>query len=152
MSDKSLYFCGSIRGGIQDAAIYHTLIEHIKRRAPVLTEHVGNPPATTELESRMTDEQIWQTDMAWLRASTAVIAECTVTSMGVGYELGIAESLHKPILALMRLPPGTDTADSPANRARFSAMVTGNPHVALRFYVDVPQACAAIDEFLDTVL
>ena len=38
-----IYFCGSIRGGRENAALYHRMIEFLKGYGPVLTEHVGDP-------------------------------------------------------------------------------------------------------------
>jgi hypothetical protein len=45
-------------------------------------------------------------DMQWLEASTAVVAECTVPSLGVGYEIAMAHTRGKPILCLYRPAPG----------------------------------------------
>ena len=40
--ERKIYFCGSIRGGRQDAGIYAKIIAEIKREyGPVLTEVVG---------------------------------------------------------------------------------------------------------------
>ena len=78
--------------------------------------------------------------MAWLKSSHAVIAECTATSMGVGYEIGIAESLGKPILCLYRKDKDV---------AKLSAMIIGNPNVTVKYYETVPEACAIVDDFLD---
>lgn len=36
-----IYFCGSIRGGRQDADIYMKIIDQLKSYGEVLTEHVG---------------------------------------------------------------------------------------------------------------
>ena len=41
-NEIKIYFCGSIRGGRQDADLYARLIEHLKTYGPVLTEHVGS--------------------------------------------------------------------------------------------------------------
>ena len=37
-----IYFCGSIRAGRGDAALYARLIEQLKKYGQVLTEHVGD--------------------------------------------------------------------------------------------------------------
>jgi 2'-deoxynucleoside 5'-phosphate N-hydrolase len=55
----------------------------------------------------MTDDYIHTTDMNYLKASDVVIAEVTVVSMGVGYEIGRAVEQKKPILALFRAPDGS---------------------------------------------
>ena len=48
----------------------------------------------------MTEEFIYNRDVDWLRESDCVIAEVTQPSLGVGYELGFAESLKIPVLCL----------------------------------------------------
>ena len=77
--------------------------------------------------------------MKWLRSSAVVIAEVTVPSIGVGYELGIAESEKIPTLILYRL----DESDR-----RCSAMVTGNPFFTLINYTEIHEAKHAITSFL----
>ncbi|KAJ3052842.1 hypothetical protein HK097_005569 [Rhizophlyctis rosea] len=152
-AQHNFYFCGSIRGGQQDVDIYMQIIKHLKTHGSVLTEHVGDAVHTAELMKvrvklerekgaamlELTDQKIWDIDMAWLKSSHAVIAECTTTSMGVGYEIGIAESLAKPILCLYRKDKDV---------AKLSAMITGNPKVYVKYYETVPEACTIVDEFL----
>lgn len=47
----NIYFCGSIRGGRQDVAIYQQIVTYLKNYGRVLTEHVAFP----ELEIRKCD-------------------------------------------------------------------------------------------------
>jgi hypothetical protein len=39
----NIYFCGSIRGGRQDVAIYQQIVACLKTYGIVLTEHVAFP-------------------------------------------------------------------------------------------------------------
>lgn len=39
---RFIYFCGSIRGGRDDAALYKCIIDQLKQYGEVLTEHVGD--------------------------------------------------------------------------------------------------------------
>jgi hypothetical protein len=98
---------------------------------------VGDPQYTSKLESQWSDRQIWIQDMEWLRQSQIVVAEVTVVSLGVGYELGIAESLGLPILCLFR-----------GKQEHLSAMITGNEKIQVVYYEQVEQAKAAIDQFV----
>ena len=41
VTKRKIYFCGSIRGGRDDARLYMRIIEQIKQYGTVLTEHVG---------------------------------------------------------------------------------------------------------------
>ena len=75
----------------------------------------------------MSGKEIHSRDVQWLTDSDVVIAEVTTTSLGVGYELGIAESLQKKILCLHREPEGK----------RLSAMIAGNPKFIVRSYKDI---------------
>lgn len=44
----SVYFCGSIRGGREDQALYALIVSRLRRHGKVLTEHV----TAAELDSR----------------------------------------------------------------------------------------------------
>ncbi|XP_064600858.1 5-hydroxymethyl-dUMP N-hydrolase-like [Liolophura sinensis] len=109
-----IYFCGSIRGGRQDAELYQRLIEKLKAYGDVLTEHVGNPNVDDD-EEKLTDREIYERDMKWLDQCDVVVAEVTQPSLGVGIELGKALSLGKKILCLFR----------PSSDKRLSALVSG---------------------------
>ena len=109
---KQVYFAGSIRGGREDAALYHRLIAYIARTDRVLTEHVGD----ANLSEPFTEEQIYLRDTAWLSRADLVIAECSCPSLGVGYELAWAEAHGKPCHILFN-----------EGRGRLSAMLAGNP-------------------------
>ena len=94
-----IYFAGAIRGGRQDASTYHAMIAHLQTHAEVLTEHVGNKALSDGGEHDLSDDQIHARDMAWLVECDAVVAEVTTPSLGVGYELGVAEKLGNTLLA-----------------------------------------------------
>ncbi|MBR0416383.1 MAG: nucleoside 2-deoxyribosyltransferase [Firmicutes bacterium] len=128
-----VYFAGSIRGGRSDAALYHRIIEYIKKTAPVLTEHVGN----MDLQEMTTPEEIYAQDMAWLRESDVLIAECTNPSLGVGYELAAGEKLGKPCHIFYD-----------RNRTVLSAMLSGDPYFILHPYEKEEEIYPQIDEIL----
>jgi nucleoside 2-deoxyribosyltransferase len=142
-SDKPLkiYFCASIRGEVVSKPFLGSLIKHLQQQhGRVLTEHIGFD--TCEMEDT-TDEAIYARDVAWLRESDVVIAECSSVSIGVGYELGYAEALGKPILILYRWPR--------ADNKRLSAMIAGNrayKHQSVVQYEDESGAKAAMDRWL----
>nr|XP_019593958.1 PREDICTED: 2'-deoxynucleoside 5'-phosphate N-hydrolase 1 [Rhinolophus sinicus] len=104
---RALYFCGSIRGGRADRELYQRIVSRLRRFGAVLTEHV----AAAELgergeEAAGGDRLIHEQDMAWLQQADVVVAEVTQPSLGVGYELGRAVALKKPILCLFRPQSG----------------------------------------------
>ena len=108
-----IYFAASIRGGRDDRQLYERLITFLNQQHHVLTEHIGNPNLTVNAESEMSDQEIRDRDIAWLTASD-VVAEATHPSLGVGYELAMAEQLKKPTIILYR-----------PQVARLSAMIAG---------------------------
>ena len=126
---KKIYFAGSIRGGRQDAALYGQMIAFLEKRdCQVLTEHVGLESLQTEGERTMTEEEIFDRDMAWLTECDAVVAECTTPSHGVGYELARARDMEKPVHIFYDL-----------TRSRLSAMLAGDHRFILHPYTDVGQ-------------
>ena len=132
-----IYFAGSIRGGYADSALYARLIAHMQARHRVLTEHVGKGPAIETLEQGMTDGAIWEQDMSWLRESDVVIAECSTPSLGVGYELAMAQTLGKSVHILFR-----------RDRGSLSAMLTGDPYYQIHMYSDEAELYPLLDGIL----
>lgn len=136
-----IYFAGSIRGGRDYAEFYASLIEMLRTHGTVLTEHIGDNGLTAHGESTRTDADIYERDMAWVRDADVLIAEVTKPSLGVGYEIGQAEALSKPVLCLYR----------PIEGARLSAMLAGNSALAVRSYGDIEEAEAHVQAFLSRV-
>ncbi len=95
-----IYFAGSIRGGREYAKLYSNIITELQNYGEVLTEHVGSSNVFKE-EQHKTDEDIYNTDMNWLKESHVIVADVSITSMGVGYELGYASSINKKVLCLL---------------------------------------------------
>ena len=133
-----IYFAGAIRGGRKDARIYNKIIKYLTKHGSVLTEHVGTAELDFMGEKSRTDENIFNRDMNWLRTSDLVVAEVTVPSLGVGYELGIAEKLKKPVLCLYR-----SSEDN-----HLSAMLNGNNYFFCKEYNNLRDAKFYIDEFI----
>jgi len=96
-----IYFCGSIRGGQQDLAIYASMIKALRKWGTVLTEDVGQAHSP-ETDPGTKDKWIHDRDVDWLHEADVVVAEVTQPSLGVGYEIGMARSLKKPITCLYR--------------------------------------------------
>lgn len=120
-----IYFAGSIRGGRSHVDLYARLIEKLRWHGTVLTEHVGqSDPETAEAD--LSDREIHDQDLAWLERADAVVAEVSVPSLGVGYELGRAVEWGTPTLCLYRPDADHD----------LSAMVRGSPTVTVESYTD----------------
>ena len=131
-----IYFAGSIRGGRDDVDIYLKLVEELARYGEVLTEHVA-----TVGEEDLSDDDIFARDLGWLIGCDAVVAEVTTPSLGVGWEIGVAQERGIPVLCLFRRSEGR----------RLSAMLSGNPGVTAVEYAEVLEAAVAIDGFFETL-
>ena len=125
----NIYFAGAIRGGREDGQLYAQLISYLKTFGTVLTEHVGDDGLLLE-EKSLTEAEIFRRDMQWLGAADLVIAEVSTPSLGVGYEIGLAQTLGKPILCLYR----------PGENRRLSAMIAGNPALRVDCYTYLAEA------------
>ena len=137
-----IYFAGSIRGGRQDAGKYLELIDFLSTKAEVLTEHVGAVELGDQGENTLSDHEIHRRDVEWLESCDAVIAEVSTPSLGVGYELGIAEKLSKPILCLF---------DASQPEFRLSAMLSGNAKIQVGRYQTLGEAKRQITEFVSSL-
>ena len=133
---KKVYFAGSIRGGRQDAALYGRMIALLEARGcQVLTEHVGLESLQAEGERTMTEEEIFDRDMAWLTESDLIVAECTTPSHGVGYELARARDMGKEVHIFYDL-----------TRGRLSAMLAGDRAFVLHPYAAQAELFEALEK------
>lgn len=132
------YFCGSIRGGRQLADDYQKIINMLKDYGQVLTEHLGDNEIIETKDRVLTDVQIHDRDMDWVRESDMVIAEVTVPSLGVGYEIGRALELGKPTLCLFK--SGTDFT--------LSAMIAGSEGLRTTIYESLDELPGQLGEFI----
>ena len=136
-SGLKIYFAGAIRGGHGDEELYGRLIAYLGGFGRVLTGHVGDPDLLAE-ERLLTEKEIFQRDMAWLAEADLVVAEVTTPSLGVGYEIALAESLGKKIFCLYR----------PDFGRRLSAMIDGNPALRVARYGEQREAEVLLAEWL----
>lgn len=135
---KKIFVSGSIRGGRQLLDIYRFICETLKETgADVLSWHLADPDLE-ETESKMTEQEIYDRDMGLLAQSDALIAEVTVPSTGVGYEICRALDQKIPVLCLHR------------PEAVVSAMVLGNPYPSMdvRPYLNEKELTEIITEFI----
>ena len=136
-----IYFAGSIRGGRQDAALYEKIIEFLKTYGQVLTEHVGDLNLTSDGDDGPNDKFIHDRDMEWLQRSDVIVAEVTAVSMGVGYEIGRAVEMGKPVLCLFRT----------GAKNNLSAMVAGCDDVETIYYSDIQDLKSPVQKFLFSI-
>jgi nucleoside 2-deoxyribosyltransferase len=133
-----IYFAGSIRGGRDDATLYQRIIAQLAGYGEVLTEHVGSDGLTPTGEQDLSDEAIYTRDMGWLMEADVVVAEVSMPSHGVGYEIASAEAAGKPVLCLYR----------PRPHRRLSAMLGGNPALRCVSYEEPKDLEPILSDFL----
>ncbi len=125
-----IYFAGSIRGGREDAELYLDFIQFLKGFGEVLTEHIGDLKLTHLGDDGETDRLIHDRDIKWLLSADILVAEVTVVSLGVGYEIGRAVSAGKKVICLFRQTPDK----------KLSAMISGCSDVTLIVYDNIKEA------------
>ncbi len=117
---------------------YAELIRLLRSYDRVYTEHVGDDASVRRELLRHHDRFIHDRDLQWLRESDLVVAEVTIPSLGVGYEIARAIELDKPVLCLF----------SKNSKHRLSAMIAGNPGLTLVLYESMADAAEKIERYM----
>ena len=137
----NIYFACSITGGRDFESVYQVITRSLAEdRHEVPTAHLAES-GILALEAVIDPVEIYTRDTTWIRNSDALIAEISAPSHGVGYEIGYALALGKPVLALYE------------QGRRISKMISGNPdpNLFVRPYETPVQAVEVIRAFLSTV-
>ncbi len=134
---RKIYFAGSIRGGRDDHELYARIIGYLQNFGEVLTEHVGLQNITDMGETGMSEQEIYNRDIAWLKSADVVVAEVTTPSLGVGFEIARAVGLNKEVLCLFRV----------RDERRVSAMISGCPDVKVTEYKTFTELTGILDQF-----
>jgi nucleoside 2-deoxyribosyltransferase len=134
----NIYFACSITGGREFEPVYQVLMDSLLADGhEIPTSHLANS-TVVDLEGRASPREVYDRDVNWIAAADLLIAEVSVPSHGVGYEIGHALGLGKPVLCLAQ------------QGRKVSKMITGNPHTGLqmRTYVDAGEAARLAREFI----
>ena len=137
----NIYFACSITGGREFERIYQELIRALLADGhEIPTAHLAESNVV-DLEAVVSPREVYERDVIWLRKTDAIIAEVSVPSHGVGYEIGFALSVGKPVLCLS------------LEGRKISKMISGNPHpnLTLKMYKNVEEAIRLARGFLKTV-
>ena len=131
-----IYFAASIRGGVWNRENYFVLVTYLKKFGSVLTEHI---PYTNEMDvSEISDKEIFERDVAWIRSADLMVAEVSNPSLGLGYEICKAEGFGVPVLCLYQK----------GSERRLSAMIEGNAHCKVKNYSNAEEALDFIKDFI----
>jgi len=134
---QKIYFAASISAGRGDQPIYEHIVASLKKYGTVATEIIGSPNLLASGEGSLTAQQIHDRDVDWLSESDIVVAEVTVPSLGVGYEIALATTMKKPVLCLFR----------PADGRKLSAMIAGCSRVQVRNYKEIREIPILLQQF-----
>lgn len=138
----NIYFACSITGGRTFEPVYQEFTRVLLAGGhEVPTAHLAES-GVVALEKMIDPGEVYKRDVTWIRACDALIAEVSVPSHGVGYEIGFALELGKPVLCLAQ------------EGISVSKMLTGNPHPALQVksYQDIAEGFRSIREFLASTI
>ncbi len=117
-----VFLSGSIRGGRRLIETYRFMADvMIGAGVEVLSEHVARGTVFAE-ERKMTEEEIFLRDIGGIVQCDCLLAEVSVPSVGVGYEICHAVDLKKPVLCVYE------------RGSKVSAMVLGNKGVVAQDY------------------
>ena len=131
-----IFFSGSIRGGREDVETYAGIISILSVYGEVLNKHVGDK-SISQLGDSGPTSNIHKREIARMIEADVVVAEVTIPSLGVGYEIAKAEEMDKKILCLYREIGGRS----------ISAMVSGSKKLTLKKYSSMINAKEIFEKF-----
>jgi len=134
----NIYFACSITGGRAFEAVYQEIVAALTADGHEMpTSHLADSDVM-ENERILAPQDVYERDTNWIKNCDALVAEVSVPSHGVGYEIGFALNIGKPVLCLYH------------RERRVSKMITGNPNPSLciRAYSDVKEAISQVRFFL----
>jgi len=137
----NIYFACSITGGREFESIYQQLVAALLADGhEIPTSHLAQSEVM-EQERVISPREVYERDVNWIRGCDLLIAEVSVPSHGVGYEIGYALMLEKPVFCLHNAGK------------KVSKMITGNPNPRLSVvsYHEVEDAIKSVRDFLDKV-
>jgi len=134
-----VFLSGAIRGGRRLVETYRFIADvMIGAGVEVLSEHVARDTVFAE-ERKMTEEEIFLRDMGGIVQCDCLVAEVSVPSVGVGYEICHAVGLKKPVLCVYE------------RGSTVSAMVLGNKGVVAHDYGDLDELRRIMLEFVRSI-
>jgi len=138
----NIYFACSITGGREFERIYQELITALVEDGhEIPTAHLAGSNVLA-LEAAASAREVYERDVIWIRNAEALIAEVSVPSHGVGYEIAFALNAGKPVLCIHQ------------QGRKISKMISGNPHpkLSVQSYKDPQEAVSLAREFIKELL
>ena len=132
-----IYVSGSIYGGTQKIETYKKMIELLENYGEVVDKQIADPN-TIANEAFQTDEEIFGDLEKLLNKADLVFAEVSVPSLGVGYEIGYADSHNKKIIGIY------DKTVTP----KVSTMLRGNKRLKIIPYTDINEIITNLESII----
>lgn len=135
----NIYFACSITGGREDEEMYDRIVKFLMAAGHEVPSAVFAVVGGEGDENEMSASEVFRRDVCWIEACDLLIAEVSTPSHGVGFEIGYALNLGKPVICLHR------------RNVKISKMISGNPHSELKIfdYADWVDLHARIADILD---
>ncbi len=146
-SGNTIYFAGAISGGRGDVARYREIVAALESDGyRVLAGAVAAEHVTASGEA-LDSCAIFDRDLDWIAAADVLVAEVSMPSTGVGYEIATARYRYEiPVICLYR----------PAHTSRCTAMVAGDRGIELIEYAGMadllPRLMAALAKYTAATL
>jgi len=136
----NIYFACSLTGGREFEAVYQAIARALVEKGYEVPTAFLAESSAVSVEATVGPREVYARDAAWIRACDALVAEVSVPSHGVGYEVGYALCIGKPVLALYQ------------DGRKVSKMITGNPdqRLVVKKYTATEEAVEFILQFLST--
>lgn len=123
----TIYFSGSISSGRADVAHYRRIVEALEAHGHRVLAGSVAAPEIGEGGDPLDARAIFDRDLQWVAGSDVLVAEVSLPSTGVGYEIAAARYRYGiPVICLYR----------PAYTRRCSAMVAGDAGIETIEYTD----------------
>lgn len=132
-----IYFSGSIYGGRQKLDTYKKLISELSKFGEVLNKEVADDNVLID-EQNISDYTIFENLETELNQADLVFAEFTVPSLGVGYEIGYADSHKKRIIGIY------DKTVTP----KITTMLRGNKRLKIIPYTDINEIITNLESII----
>ena len=133
----NIYFSGSIYGGRQKLDTYKKLVKELAKYGTVLNEEVADDNVLVK-EANVSDKDVFESLVNRLKQADLIFAEVTVPSLGVGYELGYADSQNKRIVCVY------DKTVTP----KVTTMLRGNEKLKIIPYTDINEITNNLENIL----
>lgn len=133
-----IYISGSIYGGREKLDTYKKMIPALEQYAEVVDKNIADDDVLKKEEFQR-DEDVFQDLEEKLKSADLIFAEVTIPSLGVGYELGLADALGKRVIGIY------DTTITP----KVSTMIRGNKRIRLIPYENIDEILNNLKEILE---